>query len=78
MNLDIRTGVQAAFYLSLLGIAVCVWLAVRTLRASQKLMYFRKRQEMAGRGWRTLLFAVLLVAAAVFFKRFAEPVAYQF
>ncbi len=78
MNLDIRTGVQAAFYLSLLGVVLAVWLAVRRFKAAQKLLYFRKRQEMTGRGWRTVLFAILLAGAAVFFNRFAEPIAYQY
>ena len=77
MDLDIRTFVQTAFYLSILGIVIGVWLGIRNIRNGQRLMYFRKRREMIVRGWRMILVAVFMVGAAFFLNQYAEPVAYQ-
>ncbi len=77
MNLDINTAVQTAFYLVILGAVLSIWLGFRSIRAGQKLLFFRKRQELIGRGWRRMFFAVVMGGMAFMLNRYAEPVIYQ-
>ena len=77
MNLDIKTFVQAAFFLAIGGFILSLILGIRSFRAGRQLMYFRKRRERMVRGWRMILTALFLAAAAVALNRFAEPVLYQ-
>lgn len=51
LNLDIKTAVQVAFFLSVLGIILGVVLGVRSIREGRKLLYFRKRQDLIAKGW---------------------------
>lgn len=78
MSLDIRTGVDTAFWLAVLGIAISLWLGFRFIRSGRKLLYFRKRRELMVQGWRLVFIALGLSIAAFVLSRYAEPVAYRF
>ena len=77
MNLDISTGVQTAFFLTLAGVVISLIIGIRTIRAGNRLMFFRKRRNLVMRGWRLIIVAGFLGVFAVFLNRFAEPVVYQ-
>ena len=68
MNLDIQTAVQVAFFLSVLGIILGLFLGIRSIREGRKLMYFRKRQDLMAKGWRMIFIAVFLSGLAFFFQ----------
>ncbi|NPV57254.1 MAG: hypothetical protein HPY76_11370 [Anaerolineae bacterium] len=77
MQLDIKTATQVAFVLAVLGVIFSLVSGVRTIRAGQALLYFRKRREIIARGWRMILISFFLVGAAIFLNRYAEPVIYR-
>lgn len=77
MNLDISTGVQAAFFITLAGVVISLIIGIRTIQAGNKLLFFRKRRNLVVRGWRLVFTAVLLGGVAIFLNRFAEPVVYS-
>lgn len=76
MNLDIKTFVQAAFFLALGGIALSLILGIRSIRSGRRLLYYRKRRDFMVRGWRLLFTAIFLGIAAFALNRYAEPVIY--
>ena len=78
MNLDIRTGVQTAFVLAILGVFLGLILGIRNIRSGQKLVYFQKRRKLILSGWRMILMAVVFGISAITLLRKAEPVAYRF
>ena len=77
MQLDIKTATQVAFVLAVLGVVFSLVSGIRTIRAGQALLYFRKRREIIARGWRMILFSFFLAGAAFFLNRYAEPVVYR-
>jgi len=77
LNLDIHSAVQTAFLMTLVGILLSVWIGVRTIRAGQRLPFFRKRRDRMVRGWRMVFSGVILAILALFLNRFAEPVIYK-
>ena len=46
MGLDIKTAVQTAFFLAVIGLILCFLLGVRAIRAGRKLQFFRKRRDL--------------------------------
>ncbi len=77
MNLDINTAVQTAFYLAILLGLLGLWIGIRAIRAGQKLLFFRKRRDLIGRGWRMIFYGCMMGGVAFFLNRYAEPVIYQ-
>ena len=77
MNLDIKTAVVALIVMAALGGLILFLGGLRTIRTGQKLPFFRKRQDLLARGWRSVFMAVLLVVFAVVIGRFGEPAAYK-
>jgi hypothetical protein len=77
MKLDIRTAVLTALVISLIFALLSAYLGIRLIRSGQKLHYFRKRQDLIGRGWRMVLTAVIFGIAAFILSRYAEPLIYQ-
>ena len=77
MNLDISTTVQTAFFLILLIAVISIWVGYRSIRAGQKLLFFRKRQALIWRGRRSIFVAIILIGVAIMLNRYAEPVIYQ-
>ncbi|NTU76011.1 MAG: hypothetical protein HGA86_07810, partial [Anaerolineaceae bacterium] len=59
MNLDIHTGVQAVFYLALIGVVLSIIIGIRSIQGGQKLPFFRKRQALVSRGWRIIFLGIL-------------------
>ncbi len=77
MNLDIFSVVQTAFYIFIVAAILSVWVGVRTIRSGQRLLFFRKRQQLIRRGQRLIFFAVLYAVGAFLMNRYAEPVIYE-
>lgn len=78
ISLDIHSAVQAATVLAILGLLLCVWLGIRSIRKAHTLRFFRMRRDRMVRGWRLLFFAVVLGVLALLFRVYAEPIAYSF
>ena len=78
MNLDIRTGVQTAFVLALIGVIIGLYLGIRRIREGQQLLFFQKRRKLILSGWRMILVGIIFGTSAYLLYRHAEPVAYQF
>jgi len=78
MNLDIQTGLQVAILAALIGFVLAFFSGIRRIRAGRNLLYYKKRQEMVSRGWKTILAALLLVVLGFSLRRYGAPVAYEF
>jgi hypothetical protein len=78
MSLDIRTAVQAAIILSVIGIILSIWGGVRSIRKARTLKFFRMRRDRMVHGWRLLFFAIFLALLTFFLRGYAEPIAYSF
>jgi hypothetical protein len=77
MNLDITTAVNTAFIIFVLWALLNIWLGYRSIRAGQRLLFFRKRQHLIIRGQRMIFFSILLGGVAFMINRYAEPVIYE-
>ena len=77
MNLDINTAVQTAFFLVILLGILGLWIGIRAIRAGQRLLFFRKRRELIGRGWRMIFYGFMMGGVAFLLNRYAEPAIYQ-
>jgi type VI secretion system secreted protein VgrG len=76
--LDIHTAVQTALLILLLLVAVSIWRGISSIRSARRLPFFRMRRERIVRGWRLLLTALILIAAAVIINSRAEPLIYSY
>ena len=78
MNIDVSTTVKVI--LLFLGIAAIFLLvmAVRSIKAGRKLLFYQKRQVLVYRGWRLILLAILLLGSGFLISRFGEPVVYRY
>ncbi|NMD30278.1 MAG: hypothetical protein GYA80_01020, partial [Chloroflexi bacterium] len=77
MNLDIATTVTVAFVILLAFVLIFLLSGIRSIRAGQKLFFFRKRRELTMRGWRLILISILLGGLAFTVRQFAEPTIYR-
>lgn len=77
LNLDINTALQVLFFLSVLGAMLAIFSGLQSIRAGNRLMFFRKRQEMILRGWRNLFLGAILGAIAFSLNNYAEPAIYR-
>ncbi len=77
-DLDIRTAVQVAIVLSVVGALINLIRGVRSIRGAQNTPFFRLRRDRIVRGWRLLFFAVFLVILSFFLNSYAEPIAYRY
>ena len=75
-NLDIKTAVQTAFFLAIIGVLSSIWLMVKNYRIAQKMPFFQKRIKMQWKAIRFLFLGIVFGGAAVFFNRYAEPAVY--
>lgn len=78
MHLDIQTGLQAAILAAFIGFFLALMAGIRRIKAGRNLLYYKKRQEMVSRGWKTILAALLLIVLGFSLRRYGAPVAYQF
>lgn len=78
MNIDVATTVKVV--LGLLGIAAFVSLvmAVKSIKAGHKLLFYQKRQSLIYNGWRLVLLAIGLLFSGFLIFRFGEPVVYRY
>ena len=76
MNLDIHAAVIMAVIVTILGALLSTWRAVRAIRKSRNVVYYRIRRRLVSRGWWTIVFAAALVLLAILIGILAEPVAY--
>ena len=75
MNLDIHAAVIMAVIVTILGALISVWRAVRSIRRSQNVVYYRMRSRLVSSGWWTIVLAAVLVLVAILIAIIAEPVA---
>ncbi|MGD0750725.1 MAG: hypothetical protein ABSA23_04885 [Anaerolineales bacterium] len=76
MNLDIHDAVIMAVIITILGAVFSTWRAVRSIRKSRNVVYYRIRYNLVSSGWWTIVFAAVLVLLAILIGIIAEPVAY--
>lgn len=78
MNIDVATTVKVI--LALLGIAAVISLimAIKSIKAGHKLLFYQKRQLLVYHGWRLILLALVLLFAGFLIFRFGEPVVYRY
>ncbi len=77
MNLDIQTGIQTAFIITLLLGVLSLLLGIRSIRAGVRLQYFRKRRDRMVQGWRMVFIACGFGVASFLVTTYAAPVAYR-
>ncbi len=77
MNLDIKTGLQTAIFLALLGVVISFYLGIRFIRTGRKLQFFRKRRERIIQGWRLIFISGGLVLSVIILGRYTEPIVYR-
>ncbi|MEK6255961.1 MAG: hypothetical protein N2C13_01430, partial [Chloroflexota bacterium] len=78
LNLDIHSFLQTATILALVGFIYLFLRALKLIRNSADLPYFRLRREQLVNGWRVLGISIALGVAAVLVNVFGEPVVYRF
>jgi hypothetical protein len=76
--MDIRSGVQAAIAIAVVGAFFSALIGYRSIRSSRKITFFRLRQQQTMRGWRLIGLAVFLAVLGIALSRFGEPVAYSY
>jgi hypothetical protein len=76
MNLDIHDAVIMAVIIAILGAIFSAWRAIRSIRKSRNVVYYRIRYRLVSKGWWAIVLASLLVLGAVLIGIVAEPIAY--
>ena len=76
MNLDIHDAVIMAIIIAILGAVLSAWMAVRSIRKSRNVAYYRIHSRLVSKGWWTMVFAAALVLMAILIGIIAEPIAY--
>ena len=76
--MDIKAGITTAFFLSLIGIALSLFLGIRSIQRGKKLVYFRLRQKLITNGWRLIFMGFGLIVVAIFLSQYGEPIIYTF
>lgn len=78
INLDISTGIQTAFIIAIIAVVLLIWAGIRSLRKGRELPFFRMRRQHMVRGWRFLIWAVILGIVAFLLNSQAEGMIYRF
>jgi len=78
MNLDVKTGVQTAFFLAIIGLILSFLLGLRSIESGRKLTFFKKRRDLMSRGWRLLAGSLIFLGLSYFLYGYAEPTVYIF
>jgi len=76
LELDIKTAVQTAFFLAIIGIFASVLLIFRNINSAKKMPFFRKRRQLQMKSIRLFVLSIILASAAIFFNQYAEPAIY--
>lgn len=78
ISLDIHTAVQTALIICIIAILLLVISAIRSISRGRKLTFFRMRRQQVVRGWRLLLWALILIIVVIFINFQAEPLIYKY
>lgn len=78
MALDIHTGIQTAMIIAVFLVIFSIWRGIRLIRGARTLPFFRMRRIQMLRGWRSFIWALLLLGLVVLLRFQAEPVIYRF
>jgi hypothetical protein len=78
MKLDIHDATVVIVILAVLGAVASIWSGFRSIRKSRAVAYYHLRRQKIAAGWKTIIFAIVLVGIAYLFERFGEPVAYRY
>ncbi len=78
MTLDIHTGLVTAQVLLLFCALWVVIAGVKSIRHGQKLLYYRKRQQIMSYGWRLLFVAFFLIISSFLVRQYGAPVVYHY
>ena len=65
MNLDIHDAVVMAIIITVFGAVFSAWRAVRSIRKSRNVNYYRIRYSLVSNGWWTMVFAAGLVLLSI-------------
>jgi hypothetical protein len=76
MKLDIHDAVVMAMIITVFGAVISVVKAVRSIRKSRNVTYYRIRYSLVSNGWWTMVVAAGLVLLAILIGIAAEPIAY--
>lgn len=76
MELDIKTAVNTAIILAVIGLIFSLFFGIRSIRKARTLKFFRMRRDRMVRGWRQVFFAFILGILVLLTRQFAEPLAY--
>jgi len=78
VNIDVSTTMKVILAIIAIVIVISLVMAVRSIKAGHKLMFYQKRQMLVYRGWRLILFSILLVGVGFVLSRFGEPMVYRY
>ncbi|RLD00202.1 MAG: hypothetical protein DRI46_07880 [Chloroflexi bacterium] len=78
MNLDIRAGVLAATFLTIVFFLISSITGVQTLLSGKQVKFFKLRRDQMMRGWRLIGLGLFWVIVSIGIYSFGEPVAYHF
>ena len=78
MNIDVSTTVKVIMFFMIIAAFISLLMAIKSIKAGRKLLFYQKRQILVYRGWRLILFSVLMVLAGLAITRFGEPVVYRY
>jgi hypothetical protein len=78
MNLDIRAGVLAATFITIIFFLISAITGTQTLLSGKKVKFFKLRRDQMMRGWRLIALGLFWIIAAMGIYFFGEPVAYHF
>ena len=73
MNIDVSTTMKVILAIIAIVIVISLVMAVRSIKAGHKLMFYQKRQMLVYRGWRLILFSILLVGVGFVLSRLVNP-----
>jgi hypothetical protein len=78
MNLDIRAGVLAATFVTIVFFLISAITGAQTLLSGKKVKFFKLRRDQMMRGWRLIALGLFWVIVSTGIYFFGEPVAYRF
>lgn len=78
MNIDVATTVKVILGLLAIFAVISIFMAVKSIKAGHKLLFYQKRQLLIYHGWRLVLLALGLLLSGFLIFRFGEPLVYRY
>ena len=75
--MDFSSGVRTGFWLSAIVAVITLIVGINTIRKGSRITFFQKRQQMVSRGWRLLLFSILMGGFSFLLQRYGEQTIYS-